>query len=76
MTTKDGLPSNTVPFAYQDHDGNTWTGYDRGGRIAEFRGPDGHELSLWQIPREGAPEYEHVEPLARHFARLRAAVGR
>jgi predicted enzyme related to lactoylglutathione lyase len=46
------------------------------GRIAEFRDPDGHELSLWQIPREGEPEYEHIEPLARHFAQLRAALGR
>ena len=46
------------------------------GRIAEFRDPDGHELSLWQLPREGEPEYAHIEPLARHYARLRAAVGR
>jgi predicted enzyme related to lactoylglutathione lyase len=46
------------------------------GRIAEFRDPDGHELTLWQIPREGESGYEHVEPLARHYAALRAAVGR
>ena len=46
------------------------------GRIAEFRDPDGHELSLWQMPHEGEPAFEHVRPLARHFARLRAALGR
>ena len=45
------------------------------GRIAEFRDPDGHELSFWQMPREGEPEYEHIEPLAQHYARLRAALG-
>jgi predicted enzyme related to lactoylglutathione lyase len=44
------------------------------GRIAEFRDPEGHELSLWQIPREGEPHYEHIAPLARHYARLRAAL--
>ena len=46
------------------------------GRIAEFHDPDVHELSLWQLPREGEPEYAHVEPLARHYARLRTALGR
>ena len=46
------------------------------GRVAEFRDPDGHELSLWQMPREGEPEFAHVEPLARHYARLRTALGR
>lgn len=46
------------------------------GRIAEFRDPDGHELSLWQIPSAGESGYAYVEPLARHYARLRAAVGR
>ena len=46
------------------------------GRIAEFRDPDGHELSLWQIPREGEAGYDHIEPLARHYAQLRAALGR
>ena len=46
------------------------------GRITEFRDPDGHELSLWQLPREGDPEYAHVEPLAQHYARLRAVLGR
>ncbi len=30
LTTRDGLPSNTVHFAYQDRDGNIWTGYERG----------------------------------------------
>ena len=45
------------------------------GRVAEFRDPDGHELSLWQMPREGEPEFAHVEPLARHYARLRTALG-
>ncbi len=30
LTTRDGLPSNTIHFAYEDHDGNIWTGYDRG----------------------------------------------
>jgi len=30
LTTRDGLPSNTIHFAYQDHDGNIWTGYERG----------------------------------------------
>jgi signal transduction histidine kinase len=33
LTTRDGLPSNTVHFAYQDRDGNTWTGYERGGLV-------------------------------------------
>lgn len=33
LTTRDGLPSNTVHFAYQDQDGNTWTGYERGGLV-------------------------------------------
>ena len=33
ITTQDGLPSNTVPFAYEDHDGNVWTGYVRGGLV-------------------------------------------
>jgi signal transduction histidine kinase/ligand-binding sensor domain-containing protein len=33
LTTRDGLPSNTVRFAYQDRDGNTWTGYERGGLV-------------------------------------------
>ena len=46
------------------------------GRIAEFRDPDGHELSFWQMPREDEPEYAHVESLAHHYARLRAALGR
>jgi predicted enzyme related to lactoylglutathione lyase len=46
------------------------------GRIAEFRDPDGHELSLWQMPREGELEYEHIAPLAEHYARLRTAIGR
>ena len=30
LTTRDGLPSNTIHFAYQDRDGNIWTGYERG----------------------------------------------
>src|ERR1035441_2692190 len=33
LTTRDGLPSNTVHFAYQDREGNTWTGYERGGLV-------------------------------------------
>lgn len=33
LTTRDGLPSNTVHWAYQDRDGNTWTGYERGGLV-------------------------------------------
>ena len=33
LTTRDGLPSNTIHWAYQDHDGNTWTGYERGGLV-------------------------------------------
>jgi len=33
LTTRDGLPSNTINFAYQDRDGNTWTGYERGGLV-------------------------------------------
>lgn len=46
------------------------------GRLAEFRDPDGHELSLWQIPAEGDPAYEHIRPLAERYARLRASLGR
>jgi signal transduction histidine kinase/ligand-binding sensor domain-containing protein len=30
LTTRDGLPSNTIHFIYEDRDGNIWTGYDRG----------------------------------------------
>jgi predicted enzyme related to lactoylglutathione lyase len=45
------------------------------GRIAGFEDPDGHELYLWQIPREGEPELEEVRPLVRHYAHLRAALG-
>ncbi|HZQ48073.1 MAG TPA: two-component regulator propeller domain-containing protein, partial [Verrucomicrobiae bacterium] len=33
LTTRKGLPSNTVHFAYQDSEGNTWTGYERGGLV-------------------------------------------
>jgi signal transduction histidine kinase/ligand-binding sensor domain-containing protein len=33
LTTREGLPSNTLRFAYQDRDGNTWTGYERGGLV-------------------------------------------
>ena len=33
LMTRDGLPSNTVHFAYQDREGNTWTGYERGGLV-------------------------------------------
>jgi signal transduction histidine kinase/ligand-binding sensor domain-containing protein len=33
LTTREGLPSNTIRFAYQDRDGNTWTGYERGGLV-------------------------------------------
>jgi signal transduction histidine kinase/ligand-binding sensor domain-containing protein len=33
LTTRDGLPSNMVRFAFQDRDGDTWTGYERGGLV-------------------------------------------
>jgi signal transduction histidine kinase/ligand-binding sensor domain-containing protein len=33
LTTRDGLPSDTVHFAFQDRAGNTWTGYERGGLV-------------------------------------------
>jgi signal transduction histidine kinase/ligand-binding sensor domain-containing protein len=33
LTTRDGLPSDIVHFAFQDRDGNTWTGYERGGLV-------------------------------------------
>jgi len=33
LTTRDGLPSNTIHFAYEDRDGNIWTGYERGGLV-------------------------------------------
>lgn len=33
LTTRDGLPSNVIRFAYEDHDGNIWTGYERGGLV-------------------------------------------
>ncbi len=33
LTTRDGLPSNVIQFAYEDHDGDLWTGYDRGGLV-------------------------------------------
>jgi len=33
LTTKDGLPSNTIHFAYEDRDGDIWTGYERGGLV-------------------------------------------
>jgi signal transduction histidine kinase len=33
LTTWDGLPSNAIHFAYEDHDGNIWTGYERGGLV-------------------------------------------
>jgi signal transduction histidine kinase/ligand-binding sensor domain-containing protein len=33
LTTRDGLPSNTIHFAFQDRDGNTWTGYERGALV-------------------------------------------
>ncbi len=46
------------------------------GRIAGFRDPDGHELFLWQMPREGEPELEHVRPHAAHYAKLREALSR
>ena len=37
LTTRDGLPSNTIRFAYEDHDGNIWTGYDRGELVQVHR---------------------------------------
>jgi len=33
LTTRDGLPSNAIHFAYEDHDGDIWTGYERGGLV-------------------------------------------
>ena len=33
LTTRDGLPSNTVHFAYEDRSGDIWTGYERGGLV-------------------------------------------
>jgi signal transduction histidine kinase/ligand-binding sensor domain-containing protein len=33
LTTRDGLPSNVIRFAYEDHNGNVWTGYERGGLV-------------------------------------------
>jgi signal transduction histidine kinase/ligand-binding sensor domain-containing protein len=33
LTTQDGLPSNTIHFAYEDRDGDIWTGYERGGLV-------------------------------------------
>ena len=33
LTTRDGLPSDTVHFAYQDREENTWLGYERGGLV-------------------------------------------
>lgn len=33
LTTHEGLPSNSVHFAFQDRDGNTWLGYERGGLV-------------------------------------------
>jgi signal transduction histidine kinase len=33
LTTRDGLPSDIVHFAFQDREGNTWTGYERGGLV-------------------------------------------
>ncbi|HSY17850.1 MAG TPA: two-component regulator propeller domain-containing protein, partial [Candidatus Acidoferrales bacterium] len=33
LTTRDGLPSNTIRFACEDHEGNIWTGYERGGLV-------------------------------------------
>ena len=33
LTTLDGLPSNVIDFAYEDRDGNIWTGYERGGLV-------------------------------------------
>jgi signal transduction histidine kinase/ligand-binding sensor domain-containing protein len=33
LTTREGLPSNAVHFAFQDRDGGTWTGYERGGLV-------------------------------------------
>jgi signal transduction histidine kinase/ligand-binding sensor domain-containing protein len=33
LTTREGLPSNNVHFAYQDREDNTWLGYERGGLV-------------------------------------------
>lgn len=33
LTTADGLPSNAIRFALNDREGQTWTGYDRGGLV-------------------------------------------
>ncbi len=62
LTTKDGLPSNTIQFAMQDRDGDIWTGYDRGGlvqiRPRLFRSigrEEGLSDSLVNTVCEGAP---------------------
>lgn len=36
LTTRDGLPSDAIHFAYEDRDGDIWTGYDRG-ELVEVR---------------------------------------
>ncbi|HEY1662624.1 MAG TPA: two-component regulator propeller domain-containing protein [Verrucomicrobiae bacterium] len=33
LTTRDGLPSDTVSFAYEDQEGDIWTGYELGGLV-------------------------------------------
>ena len=33
LTTRDGMPSDSVAFAFQDREGDIWTGYDRGGLV-------------------------------------------
>ena len=37
LTTRDGLPNNTIRFACEDHEGNIWTGYERGGLVQVHR---------------------------------------
>jgi signal transduction histidine kinase/ligand-binding sensor domain-containing protein len=33
LTTREGMPSDTLSFAFQDREGDTWTGYERGGLV-------------------------------------------
>jgi len=51
LTTRDGLPSNTILFAYQDESGSSWTGYQRGGLVHI-----GHHLFRVIGKREGLNE--------------------
>jgi signal transduction histidine kinase/ligand-binding sensor domain-containing protein len=39
LTTRDGLPGNTVRFVTEDREGNIWTGYERGNLVQVRRRP-------------------------------------